>query len=194
MSASSNGLKQLQAASVGGLNVASRKVEVAGALAGLAGGVAMSAVGALIAFAIQESVWRTPKQISAMVFGSAALASPGFDLGPVLVGSLIHLALSMLFGVLYAILISRVFRVTTEYGAPVVGGLVYGLLIWLVAYFIVVPIVNPALLDVYAPSFIIQNLVYGTVVGLVYMVVRPETYTYFVRSLRSGEMPSTSAE
>jgi hypothetical protein len=194
MNANSNSLKHLQAASVSGLNVASRKIEVAGALAGLAGGIAMSAIGALISFAIQESVWRTPKQIAAFLFGSTALASPGFDFAPVLVGSLIHLALSMLFGVLYAILISRVFRVTTEYGAPVVGGLVYGLLIWLVAYFIVVPILNPALLDVYAPSFIIQNLVYGTVVGLVYMVVRPETYTYFVRSLRGGEVPSISAE
>jgi hypothetical protein len=193
MSANSNSLSQLQAASVSGLNVASRKVEVAGAAAGLAGGVAMSAVGALISFAIQESVWRTPKQIAAFFFGSAALANPGFDAAPVLVGSLTHLLMAAVFGVLYAVIISRVFRVTTEYGAPVVGGLVYGLLIWLIAYFVVAPLLNPALLDVYAPSFIIQNLVYGTVVGLVYMVVRPETYTYFVRSLRT-EAPASSAE
>ncbi|MEN9938429.1 MAG: hypothetical protein RLZZ387_5008 [Chloroflexota bacterium] len=186
-------LNHLQAASVAGLSSSTRTVERAGAIAGLAGGIAMAIVGAMISFAIQESIWQTPKEIAAFLFGQAAAATPGFDAAPVIVGSLLHLALSALFGIGYALLISRVLRITTEYGAPVVGGLVYGLAIWLVAYFVVVPLLNPALLDAYAPSFIIQNLVYGTVVGLVYMVARPETYIYFVRPVRPSA-PSTSAE
>jgi uncharacterized membrane protein YagU involved in acid resistance len=183
-----------QVASVAGLSPATRKIESAGAVAGLVGGVAMAVVGALIATAMSTDIWLTPERIAALVFGPVAAATPGFDAAPVIVGSLLHLALSALFGAVYALLISKVLRVTTEYGAPVVGGLVYGLLIWLVAYFIVLPVLNPLLLDVYAPSFIIQNLVYGTVLGLVYMVVRPETYSYFVRSREAANAPSRSAE
>jgi uncharacterized membrane protein YagU involved in acid resistance len=183
-----------QVASVAGLSPATRKIEIAGAVSGLIGGVAMAVVGALIATAMSTDIWLTPERIAALVFGPVAAATPGFDAAPVIVGSLLHLALSALFGAVYALLISKVLRVTTEYGAPVVGGLVYGLLIWLVAYFIVLPVLNPLLLDVYAPSFIIQNLVYGTVLGLVYMVVRPETYSYFVRSRETASAPSRSAE
>lgn len=190
---SPSNVHEVHAESVSGLKVAARRIETAGALAGLAGGLAMALVGALIAAGRGDSIWRTPKQIAAFLFGTSSLSNPGFDLAPVLAGSLLHIALSMVFGVAYAVIISRVLGVTTEYGAPVVGGLVYGLLIWMIAYFVVAPLFNPALLDAYAPSFIIQNLVYGTAVGLAYMALRPATFTFFARPLSRG-VPTASAE
>jgi hypothetical protein len=185
-------VNHLEAASVGGRSATTRSIEAAGAIAGLAGGLAMALVGAVIALAVGADIWHTPKAIGSFLFGPAAVATPGFVAGPVLAGSILHVALSALFGAVFALLISRVLRLTTEYGAPVVGGLVFGALIWMIAYFVVAPLFNPLLLEVYAPSFIIQNLVYGTVTGLVYTAVRPEAYTYLLRTI--GASPSASAE
>src|SRR6266542_731710 len=41
----------------------------------------------------------------------------------------------------------------SDFGIPVVAGLAYGLLVWLVAYFVVLPVADPWLLDSYAPAF-----------------------------------------
>jgi hypothetical protein len=61
-------------------------------------------------------------------------------------------------------------------GMPVLLGMIYGLLIWLMAYYIVLPVVNPALLSTYTPSFIIQNIIFGVVTGLFYASIRPDPY------------------
>jgi hypothetical protein len=151
-------------------------VGLGGALAGLAGGVAMALVAALLAASMGQDIWHESKRIAAIVYGPAALAAPGFDLGPVLVGSLIHLVVSALLGALFAIITRRWLHLTSDFGTPVLAGLIYGLMIWMVAYFVALPVLNPALLDVYAPAFIIQHVAYGIVTGLVYMWLRPQPY------------------
>lgn len=151
-------------------------IGLGGALAGLAGGVAMAVVAALITAWMGQDIWHESKRIAAIVYGPAALASPGFDLGPVLVGSLIHLLVSALLGAIFGIVTRRWLRLTSDFGTPVLAGLIYGLMVWMVAYFVVLPILNPALLEVYAPAFIIQHVVYGVVTGLVYMWLRPQPY------------------
>jgi hypothetical protein len=151
-------------------------VGLGGALAGLAGGLAMAVVAALISASMGQDIWHEPKRIAAIVYGPAAFDAPGFELGPVLVGSLIHLAVSALLGAIFGIVTRRWLRLTSDFGTPVLAGLIYGLLIWMVAYFFVLPLLNPALLEVYAPAFIIQHVAYGVVMGLVYMWLRPEPY------------------
>lgn len=148
------------------------KIEIGGAIAGLVGGVTMAVVGAILAIAVGDDLWKAPKLIATFVFGLSALAEPGFSAAPVIVGSLIHLLLSALFGALFGSLSCRAWKMPLDYGAPVVLGFVYGLAIWLVAYFIVLPLVNPLLLEIYAPSFLIQNMVYGLMVGMIYSAVR----------------------
>lgn len=148
------------------------KIEVGGALAGLVGGIVMAIVGALLAIAMGGDLWKAPKLIATFAFGLSATAAPGFAAGPVIVGSLIHLALSSLFGALFGTLTCRFWKMPLDYGAPVVLGFIYGLTIWLIAYFVVLPLLNPLLLEIYAPSFLIQNMVYGLMVGMIYSAVR----------------------
>lgn len=143
-------------------------VEVSGALAGLVGGVMMAIVGAILALAIGDDLWKAPKLIATFVVSPDTAATPGFLAGPVIIGSVIHLTLSALFGVGFGILTTRLWKMPLAYGAPMVFGFVYGLAIWLIAYFIVLPLLNPLILDIYAPSFLIQNLTYGISVGLAY--------------------------
>lgn len=146
-----------------------------GALAGLVGGVAMVIVSLLLAGAYNYDIWFQLKSIASLVLGASAVAQVGFVAIPVLVGLALHLALSVALGALFSQIMGR-FRLTSDFGVPAVIGQTYSLLIWLVAYF-VVPVLLPQLMVVYAPSFIIQHVAYGTVTGLVYGLLRPRPYT-----------------
>jgi hypothetical protein len=151
-------------------------IGLGGAVAGLGGGIAMAIVGAIISASLGGDIWLESKQIAAVVYGPAAAAQPGFVAGPVIVGTLLHLIVSAAFGAIFGIVTRRVLGLTSEFGTPLMAGLIYGLLIWLVGYFIVLPRINPLLLETYAPSFVIQHLVYGAVTGLLYTWLRPQPY------------------
>jgi hypothetical protein len=147
-------------------------VGLGGALAGLGGGIAMAIVGWMIALASGTDVWESAKLIAGAIGGSPNVA-PGFEAGPVLLGTLMHLGFSAAMGALFGIVFRRVFRLPSSFGVPVVSGLVYGLAIWFFAYFMILPAMNSGLLNVYAPSFVIQNLTYGVVLGMIYSYLRP---------------------
>jgi hypothetical protein len=152
-------------------------IGLGGAIAGLGGGLAMAIVAAMLTRALGQDIWHQPKVIASLVYGPGATAQPGFVAGPVLVGTLIHLAVSALLGALFGIGTRRILLLPSDFGTPVMAGLVYGLLIWLVAYFIVVPTLSPRLLEIYVPAFIVQHIIYGTVTGLLYSLLRPQPYS-----------------
>jgi hypothetical protein len=154
-------------------------VGLGGTIAGLVGGLAMAIVGAIISLTIGGDIWLESKQIAAAVYGPAALASSGFDAGPVLIGTLLHFVVSAAFGALFGIVMRRVLHLTSDFGTMVLAGLIYGMLLWLLAFFVILPLLNPTLLETYAPSFIIQHIVYGVVTGLAYTWLRPLPYNEF---------------
>ena len=147
-----------------------------GALAGVGGGLAMAVVAALLTWSLDQDIWLQPKAIAAFVLGSGATA-PGFAAVPVLLGTLIHLAVSALLGAAFEVVVGRLLRLPSDLGAPLLTGLVYGMVTWLVAYFVIVPVLSPQLLEVYAPAFIIQHIVYGVVTSLLYAYMRPRPYS-----------------
>ncbi len=116
------------------------------------------------------------QQIAAAFYGPAALAQPGFVAGPVLLGTLLHLLVSAAFGAIFGIVTRRVLHLTSDFGTLLMAGVIYGMLIWVVGYFVVLPLFNPALLQTYAPAFVIQHLIYGAVTGLIYTWLRPQPY------------------
>jgi len=145
-----------------------------GAIAGLGGGLAMIVAAALVSAGMGHDVWREPREIAMTFFGAAAQS--GWV--PIAVGTIVHFIVAALFGAIFGIVSRRLLHLPSDYGAQVLSGLIYGMLLWMLAYFVVLPIVNPALLDTYAPSFIIQHLVYGVVTGLIYSELRPAPYAY----------------
>jgi hypothetical protein len=151
-------------------------IGLGGAVAGLCGGIAMAIVGALVSVSMGDDIWLESKQIAAVVYGASAIAQPGFVVGPVLVGTLIHLIVSALLGAIFGIIIRRLLHLTSDFGTPVLAGLIYGMFIWMLGFFVILPIVNPLLLQSYTPAFIIQHMVYGLVTGMVYTWLRPDPY------------------
>lgn len=147
-----------------------------GALAGLGGGLAMAVIAALISLAQGGDIWLEARQIATLVYGGAILAEPGFMPGPVLVGTLLHFLFSALFGAVFGVLMRRVFKLPSDLGLPLLVGLIYGFVIWMLAYFVVLPLLGSPLIQSYAPSFIIQHLVFGMVTGLLYAWLCPAPY------------------
>ena len=144
-----------------------------GAIAGLIGGLAMALAGFLMALASGEDIWYAPKQIAAAFVSTPLSEQPGFVLWPVVAGSLMHLLFSVVLGAVFGIVTRRLLHLPSRFGIPVVTGLIYGLTIWLIAYFVFLPVMNPQLLHIYAPIFIIQHIVYGVVLGATYSLLRP---------------------
>lgn len=149
---------------------------LAGALAGLGGGVAMTLIGALLSHALDQDPYLQLEVIASVVLGPAVAEQLGLVAAPVIVGALLHLGLAAVLGGLFEMLLRRIGRRLSNYGLPEVAGLVYGLLIWLAAFFVIIPMLAPLLLKIYAPALLIQHLVYGAVTGLLYSMLRPQPY------------------
>src|SRR4029453_6820994 len=114
------------------------RIGLAGALAGLGGGLAMALIGALLTHALDQDRWLQLKVIAGVMLGPAVAAQSGFAAGPILVGALIHLAVAALLGALFEIIMRLIARLPSDYGVPEVAGLAYGLLIWLASFFVVI--------------------------------------------------------
>jgi hypothetical protein len=146
------------------------------AIAGLGGGIAMAIVAALIAISRQGDIWLEAKQIAAVVYGPAAITRPALAASAVLLGTLIHLSVSALLGLLFGLLSHWMLKLTTDFGLALLTGMIYGMLIWLLAYFVILPQIDSALLETYVPAYIVQHIVYGLVTGLLYTWLCPHPY------------------
>ena len=149
---------------------------LAGALAGLCGGITMWVVAALLVHVLDLNIWFQPRVIASLVLGSSAVAQTDFALDVVLVGALVHLGISAALGAFFELFMRRIARLPTEFGVPELVGLTYGVMIWLVVYFVAAPLLTPLLLAIYAPALVIQHVVYGAITGLVYGMLRPQPY------------------
>jgi len=149
-------------------------VGLGGMIAGLGGGLAMIVVAALLTAAGGGDIWREPREIAQPLFGVVVST----DWAPIVVGTILHFLIAGLLGAVFGVVSRRVLRLPSDYGVPVLAGLIYGMALWALAYFVVLPILNPALLDTYAPSFIIQHIIYGVVTGLIYTQLRPAPYAH----------------
>lgn len=149
-----------------------------GAVAGLLAGAVMVLLSPILSLLTGIGIWEPPKLIAATVLGESAIAEPGFVVGPVLIGTLLHFVTSVVLGIIFGIIFHRLLHLTTSFGLPVMIGLCYGLLIFIIAFFGILPYANPTLRDSDMAPVLVQNVVFGIFVGLFYTLVRPEPYSY----------------
>lgn len=149
-----------------------------GAIAGLIAGLVMVIISPFLSLMTGIGMWEPVKLIATAVYSPTILDTPGFMLGPVVVGALIHFVVSTVLGIIFGLIFNRVLHLPTAFGVPIQVGLVYGVLIWTFVYFLVLPFINPTLRASYQTPFIAQHLVYGVVLGIAYMFVRQLPYRY----------------
>lgn len=134
-------------------------VAVDGLLAGMAGGLAMGVVLVLLGLLDSSGPLETLGRFDPANGGSAA------------VGGLLHLAVSGIYGVFFALgyhFLGRRWPGINRYGWLI--GAIFGLALWLAAQFIFLPGLNSELAEITPSFFASGHLVYGLVLG--YLMAR----------------------
>lgn len=147
---------------------------VAGAMAGIGGGLAMGLLAMVVAFftpGSDRSIWVPLNQVASTVLG-AGVMDASFNLGTAVVGLLIHLTISAVLGVLFALIYHKLLRLPRQFGIPVLVGAVFGLGVWVLAS-LLLPLVAPAMAFAARPGFIAGQLVFGITTGIIYARLRP---------------------
>jgi hypothetical protein len=132
-----------------------------GMVAGIFGGILLTLYSLLTAFATDRDPWVAFKGASVIFFGERAFTA-GFDMTAVVVGILVHFAVSIGWGAIFGLI---------AFGASVGGTLLigasYGAIVWVVMYFVVLPAVGLGALARSTPAVpaLLMHVVFGLAVG-----------------------------
>lgn len=139
-----------------------------GAASGALAGLAMLVFILVRSAVVDRPFWFPLKEFGATFVGPESLVAGG---GAVLWGLVLHFAVAVFFGVLYALLLPR----DTSMAESAAGGVVYGLAILLLMTFLVLPVANPTLrarVALMPWTWLIQHALYGLVLGALVPLLR----------------------
>lgn len=131
------------------------------AIWGLVAGIIMAIVTMMITAAMGMGFWTMLVMIAGIVLGPSAMMG-GLSVGVLVIGAIIHMALSMMFGVVYAVIVNAV---THEF---IVTGLIFGIVLWLFNFYVLGLIIPGALMMAqHEPTWlaIATHLIYGFTLG-----------------------------
>ncbi len=157
------------------------KVLLIGAIAGMIGGAVMAMFTMIATATYLNMGFFTPLYaIASPLAGQQTLMTSqhqglfSFALGPALVGLIVHMMWSALYGMIFGLI---VYATHLKGTLAVISGMVYGVLVMLLMSFIVAPIAGaPNLLQMLGGlSFTLGHLMFGLVLGL-WPVVRPQDF------------------
>ncbi len=136
-----------------------------GIVAGIVAGLVLAAY--LVGMNVVEGVdvWLALKGAGQPLTGDRA-AEPGFDLNAVLVGAGAHFGISIIWGLLFAMLF---------YGASKLGtvslGAVWGIVVWLMMYYLVLPLAGMSHVPKMVPlgQAVLTHLIFGLTLGVAFL-------------------------
>lgn len=121
---------------------------VGGMAAGIFAGLVLNALMAGMAVASGADVWSAFKGAGAPFLGDRA-SQPGFDPVALIAGAFGHYLVSIVWGVIFALLAYGFSR-----GATLVLGLLYGVVVWFGMFFVVLPLVGLGAMTEYGKNVI----------------------------------------
>jgi hypothetical protein len=147
---------------------------VGGAIAGLAGGFAITVMTVASALINHLDVWPSCKA-AALPFLGPRVFEPGFDLGAVMAGLSTHFLVSMFWGVAFGVVAYGLSRVST-----LVAAVAWGLVVWFGMHWVALPLLGYADVAHAVPVNIalFEHLLFGLAMGLVFL---PYQQPYVVR-------------
>jgi hypothetical protein len=150
-----------------------------GARAGLLAGIALGAVEVAASSILRDDPWLPFDFAAAIVVGPEALLPP-FPLAAALsLGAVMHVLLSIVFGVAFLGALTLTFQLSARPSLIVLYGMVFGVSVWEVNFLAVLPVVAPQLtrrLDLATQlwnGIVSYSLVYGPVLAAYIIRVRP---------------------
>ena len=131
----------------------------AGLIAGIAGSLSIMVVVAGILVLNGRDIFAAARLIATVVYGPDA----AFGVAPIIVGTLVHLITGGTFGAVLARFIPCLPRAFW-----IVVGLMYGIVVWLISSFIILPVVAPPMIAADANNniLLLAHVVYGLVLGV----------------------------
>ena len=148
-----------------------------GAVAGLIAGVVLALSETAIAVSVLNLSWDAPlRWVAAIGVGTKALNSSYALENLVLPATLIHFALSALYGILFLWILSAARQLAARTPGVLLSGVLFGLFLWVLNFLLIVP--NSfyfwfADLNQFWVGFLPHALFYGLVLGAYVAVVRP---------------------
>lgn len=133
-----------------------------GVIAGVIGGAVVATLMLIGALAQGQDIWIGMKGAGAPFLRERAMA-PGFDAAAVTLGIICQFAVSIVWGVLFAAIFSGLSR-----GATVVAGALWGIVVWLGMFYIVLPVLGLSQMAKAEPvsMAIVSHVVFGLAVGI----------------------------
>lgn len=117
--------------------------------------------------------WTTSHKIAAIALGRDVLQSADFSLGVVGVALIIHYVLGIVFGLILSAIVAA-FHLDSSMGAAMLAGAVFGLLLYLLNFYIISALF-PWFADMRSWATLIAHLIFGMAASLMYMKLeRPE--------------------
>lgn len=139
------------------------------AVAGVIAGIVMAMFAMIIALIAGNGFWAPPRAIAAEFLGTQH-AGPGFAIGPVLAGMIIHMMLSAAFGAGFSVAVGVVARGASQFALAVLG-MVTGIVLWVGSTYIVAPALNGAELFTTAMpawTWFAAHVMFGVALGVIY--------------------------
>ncbi len=153
------------------------RVVIIGAIGGAIAGMMMAAVEMIYGWLSDaHSLWDAPMGVWAWVGGLNAFGTPGDHVGAIVLGLAAHMANSMMIGVVFAALMFYVIG-ARDVVTPVVIGVVYGLVVWVLMRYAVLPLRTPEdtlfTKDLISPQWVwwVAHAALGMTAGVYYDVV-----------------------
>jgi uncharacterized membrane protein YagU involved in acid resistance len=143
-----------------------------GAVGGFIAGIAFAMFEMIMAVVLDgtSAFWNPLRMIGATVLGKEAL-SPDYGLVTAAVtGMMVHMMLSAIFGIVFAIGIAVLPNLARSRGALIIAASLYGLLLWVVNFYVIAPVAGwnwfPDMTEPLV-QFVAHTFLFGTVLGLV---------------------------
>jgi hypothetical protein len=145
-----------------------------GALLGLAAGIAFGAYQLLASWALGEGLLAPLRMAGAIVLGPEAV-EPDFSAAAAAgAGAVVHVALSALYGAVFAGICSAVPVFRLSRATLVAAATAWGLLLWIGNFFLIAPLAFPWFLDASQPVQLAGHaFAYGSVLGALLAATRP---------------------
>jgi hypothetical protein len=107
------------------------------------------------------------EMVEGLTFGGGAVSAPGIAAPELAIAGLTHLVLSAIYGAVFGAVASKVGALRNNRIALIGAATVFGLLIWIVNFYVIAPVAFPWFAQTNAVvQFFAHTLFYGTVLGL----------------------------
>lgn len=156
-----------------------RAVMTHGALAGLLAGIALGLAQLVISAAFGESALTPFRLVCALLFGSPLPVQSLSNAWVILMGGSIHLLISVLFGVVFALVLSLGWQLSARRWVLIGYGALFGFFLYEVSFLAVLPVFYPGLEGWFdlenqlTKGIVAYALVYGPVLALSLSMTRP---------------------